>query len=338
MRGLAAVRHLAVQHAAAGRHPLHVARTQHAVRTSMVAMLERLIGENIELSNLLAPELGVVKVDPSQLEQVVMNLIVNARDAMPKGGRIKIETCNVDLDYEPSPHQSTLPPGSYVVLIVKDTGCGMDRETMSHLFEPFFTTKETGKGTGLGLATIYGIVKQNNGHIQVASKPGVGTRFAVYLPRVQEHVHRKESKPAVNGVMSAQGTILVVEDEEAVRIMAVRRLRSNGYTVLEAQNGQEAMLVADAYAGTIDLLVTDVIMPLMSGPMLATKLLARRPQMKVLYMSGYTDSLLAPHDEQDIKGAFLQKPFTPNSLADAVGRAMPASPFCSHVLAEARCN
>jgi len=252
---------------------------------------------------------------------VIMNLAINARDAMPQGGQLTIETKNVTLDKEYVRQHVEVQPGPYVMLAISDTGVGMDKETMSHLFEPFFTTKEVGKGTGLGLATVYGIVKQSGGHITVYSEPGLGTTFKVYLPRVEEE-SAAEEEPQLQipaELLQGQETILVVEDEEVVRDLAVRVLRKQGYTVLQAQDGAEALRVCREHQGPIHLLITDVVMPGgMSGRQVAEQLQPLQPEMKVLYMSGYTENAIVHHGVLELGTVLLQKPFTPSSLAHKV--------------------
>jgi two-component system cell cycle sensor histidine kinase/response regulator CckA len=281
-------------------------------------MLGRLIGENIDLVTALDSDLGHVQADPGQIEQVLVNLAVNAKDAMPQGGRLLIETKNID-SYEPysSAYRQT-NPGRYILLAVSDNGSGMDAETQRHIFEPFYTTKERGKGTGLGLATVYGIVKQNIGDIWVHSEPGKGSRFEVYLPRVDDPVQVAEPSPVPQALPKGSETLLLVEDEGAVRALAARVLKANGYTVLTAADADQAEHVSATYASAIDLLITDVIMPRTSGPQLARRLLIVRPQMRVLYISGYTDAAVAEHGGLDAEAALFQKPFTPASLAKKV--------------------
>ncbi|MBC7252241.1 MAG: PAS domain S-box protein, partial [Anaerolineae bacterium] len=288
--------------------------------SNLEKMLRRLIGEDIELVTHLAPDLDRVKADPGQIEQVIMNLAVNARDAMPQGGQLTIETKNVFLDEEYVRQHVEMQPGPYVMLAVSDTGIGMDKETMSHLFEPFFTTKEMGEGTGLGLATVYGIVKQSGGHITVYSEPGLGTTFKVYLPRTEEGAATAELQLQVPAeLLQGQETILVVEDEEVVRELAVRILRKRGYTVLQAQDGAEALRVCREHQGPIHLLITDVVMPGgMSGRQVAEQLQPLQPEMKVIYMSGYTENAIVHHGVLELGAVLLQKPFTPSSLAHKV--------------------
>jgi two-component system cell cycle sensor histidine kinase/response regulator CckA len=285
-----------------------------------------LIGEDIQLNTVLDGDLWPVRVDPGQIEQVLMNLAVNARDAMPHGGKLTIETTNVIHDEEYAREHVSVKPGLYVLLAVSDTGLGMDKETQSHLFEPFFTTKEKGKGSGLGLSTAYGIVKQSGGNIWPYSAPGKGTTFKIYLPRVEKSTKRYRPKAAA--VTMAPGgteTILLVEDEDSVRAMVSKVLRSKGYTVLEASQGQEALQVSEHHEGPIQLMVTDVVMPHMSGRELAEKLASFRPAMGVLYMSGYPDKAIIHHGILEAGTAFLQKPFTLNALEWKVREVLDAS-------------
>lgn len=292
--------------------------------TNMNKMLRRLIGEDIQLLTILDQELWSVKVDPGQIEQVIMNLAVNARDAMPRGGKLTIETTNVVLDKNYARQYVSVKPGPYVMMTVSDNGCGMDKETQSHLFEPFFTTKEKGKGTGLGLSTVYGIVKQSGGNIWVYSEPGQGTSFKIYLPKAAEAGKKKYRPIDPPRISQRKGTetILLVEDEKAVRTMIRKTLQSNGYTVLEAHHGQEALHICDQYSGPIHLMVTDVVMPQMSGKELAEKLTPKRPEMKVLYMSGYPDNSIVQHGVLEQGTQFLQKPFTFNALEAKVRKIL----------------
>jgi PAS domain S-box-containing protein len=284
-------------------------------------LLHRLIPEHVELTTALAPDLNRVTVDPASVEQILVNLTVNARDAMPAGGRLTIETANVELD-DGDTHVA-MPAGHYVMLAVRDTGRGMDAATRARVFEPFFTTRDQGRGSGLGLATVYGIVKQSDGHIWVDSEPGHGTTFKVYLPSTSR-------SPAVrtapgSGDAAAGETVLLVEDEDAVRSLARAVLLRRHYVVLEARHGVEALLVAERHADDIHLLVTDVVMPHMSGGELAKRLGALRPFMKTLFMSGYSDHALV-HDPLTRGFAVLQKPFTPDVFARKVRSILDESP------------
>jgi two-component system cell cycle sensor histidine kinase/response regulator CckA len=287
-----------------------------AVVRNMEKMLRRLIGEDIQLIISLDRDLWSVKVDPGMIEQVIMNLAVNSRDAMPSGGKLIIETANVIHDEEYASHHVSVKPGYYVMLAISDTGCGMDKETQSHLFEPFFTTKEKGKGTGLGLSTVYGIIKQSGGNIWTYSEPGLGTTFKIYLSRVETAARVYKPKIRPKDMMAPGGTetILLVEDEEAVRSMVSKVLQNKGYTVLEASHGNDALEVCDKFEGSIHIMVTDVIMPQMSGRELAERLAPMRPEMRVLYMSGYPDNTIVQHGVLEPGTAFLQKPFTINAL------------------------
>jgi len=287
------------------------------VVAEMDKMLRRLIGEHIALVAVLAPDLGRVRADPNQIEQVIVNLAVNARDAMPDGGKLTIETANVDLDEGfAQAHLGSLP-GSYAMLAVTDTGQGMDAGVRAHLFEPFFTTKEVGKGTGLGLATVYGIVKQSGGYISVYSEPGRGSSFKIYLPRIETPADAPASAQK-GGPARGSETVLVVEDEPAVLTLSRRALEAQGYVVLAASDAAAALRVVERHGGTIHLLLTDVVMPGLSGPELADRLAAQRPGIRVLYMSGYPGDAVVQHGTLPSGSAFLQKPFSPDGLARKV--------------------
>jgi PAS domain S-box-containing protein len=288
------------------------------VVANTLSMLRRLIGEDVELVAVEGPGLGRVKADPGQLEQVIMNLAVNARDAMPRGGRLTLETANAELDETYARSHFPIQPGPYVMLAVSDTGCGMEAETQAHIFEPFFTTKDKGKGTGLGLAMVYGIIKQSGGYIWCCSEVGQGTAFKIYLPRVEEVEEMKGKVGVWVAPERCTETVLVVEDEPEVRQLARRILAAQGYQVLEARHGEDALLVCEQHPGPIHLLLTDVVMPEMGGPELAERLAPFRREMKVLYMSGYTDDAVVHHGVLTSGAAYLQKPFTPEALARKV--------------------
>jgi two-component system cell cycle sensor histidine kinase/response regulator CckA len=281
-------------------------------------MLRRLIGEHIVFHCKLSSKLGQVKADPGQIEQVIMNLVVNARDAMQRGGELAIETDNVELGEDFIKEQPEAKPGSYVRLTVRDTGCGMSPEVMAHLFEPFFTTKERGKGTGLGLATVYGIVNQSDGHVQVRSEVGRGTTINIFLPKLTEVPAWKAARMLTPPPLGGMETILLVEDEEPVRRLIAWVLESTGYTVLQAANAADALRATERLPGAIHLLLTDVVMPGLSGPELADKFLAVRPGVKVLYCTGYTDGTSAAQVGVSAGTSLLHKPFTPGTLARKV--------------------
>jgi two-component system cell cycle sensor histidine kinase/response regulator CckA len=280
-------------------------------------LLRRLMDERIEMLTKIQENLGKVKADPAQIEQVIMNLVVNARDAMPLGGRLIIETWNVDLDSSYADEHVSVKPGPYVMLAVSDTGIGMDRETVAHIFEPFYTTKESGQGTGLGLSTVYGIVKQSGGYIWVYSEPGKGSTFKVYLPRVDEP-EEQPSTPETQKFQRGNETILLVEDEDAVRDLIETVLTEHGFVVLPARAPEHAEKLAAKFAGEIHLLLTDMVMPLCSGRELAVRITARRPKINVLYMSGYTDNVITSGGMLEKGLAFLQKPFSPATLVQKV--------------------
>jgi PAS domain S-box-containing protein len=289
-------------------------------------LLMRLIGEDIELSYVLAPDAGRVKVDVGQLEQVVMNLVVNARDAMPRGGRITLETANVAFDEAYRETHLEVAPGPHVMLAVSDTGIGMDRATLDQAFEPFFTTKEPGKGTGLGLSTVFGIVKQSGGSIFAYSEPGRGATFKLYFPLFEEPRPHVEPRQATLRPSPTGEVVLVAEDDDQVRAVVRRVLSRAGYRVLEARSGGEALAVAEREVDRIDLLVTDVVMPEMGGPELGLALRGRRPALKLLYMSGYTDDSMLRHGLLEGEVAFMQKPVTPELLLRKVREALDTPP------------
>jgi two-component system, cell cycle sensor histidine kinase and response regulator CckA len=281
-------------------------------------MLKRLIGEDIEFRTTLDPALGSVKVDPGQIEQVIMNLALNARDAMPEGGKLVIETSNADLDDAYALHHPPFIAGRYALLAVTDTGIGMDKETKSRIFDPFFTTKEVGKGTGLGLSTVYGVVKQSCGYIWVYSELGHGSVFKTYLPRVDQLVQKSQPSESAPELLRGTETILFAEDEESVRTLTRSLLEDGGYTVLEASNGPQAIEVAGRYSGPIHLLLTDMVMPGMNGHELARKMIADRPKMSVLYVSGYTGSFSLNGEFLDAGASLVQKPFSRITLLEKI--------------------
>jgi CheY-like chemotaxis protein len=289
-----------------------------AVVADMDKMLRRIIGEDIHLKTRLVSDLKLVKVDPTQLEQVIVNLAVNARDAMPNGGQLMIETTNVVLDESYLTTRLDLPAGEYVLLTMGDTGIGMNEETRAHIFEPFYTTKALGKGTGLGLATVYGIIKQNEGDILVDSNEGAGTTFKIYLPSAQESALPISDTGSMAEMPGGNETILVVEDDGGVRQLIREILRDQGYTLLEAGDGQEALQLVSNHADPIHLLLTDVVMPGISGKILAEKLTEVRSDLKVLYMSGYTDDTIAHHGVLDPGVELIQKPLSPVVLTRKV--------------------
>jgi signal transduction histidine kinase len=287
-------------------------------------MLRRLIGADIDLATTLDPALAWVNADPGQIEQVIMNLVVNARDAMPTGGLLTIETHNVELDQNYAQKHPEIQPGKFVMFAVTDSGCGMNDTIKAKLFEPFFTTKEVGKGTGLGLATVHGIVKQSGGSIEVYSEAGHGTTFKIYLPRIEPANSSSKSMPDLSLIPRGTETILLAEDEAEVRAVVRLVLESSGYTVLESQSGEEAMQICQKHPTPIHLLLTDVVMPKMSGRLLAEAVVALRPNIKVLYLSGYTDDAVVRHGVLEAGMHFLQKPFTPMVLARKVREVLGA--------------
>jgi PAS domain S-box-containing protein len=296
------------------------------VVSGLSTMVERLIGEEIKVSVVVSPNLGRVKADRGQLEQVVMNLAVNARDAMPKGGSLIFELQNVELDDADTVTHAEIKPGPYVLLAISDTGTGIDAETQNRIFEPFFTTKEAGKGTGLGLSTVHGIVHQSGGSISVYSEPGQGTTFKVYLPRFAGDAAVRRPVSAVRKALpTGSETVLVVEDEAAIRKLTNLILQKAGYTVLLAESPDAAEQIAGSYPGPIHLMLTDVVMPGMRGPELAERLLRLRLDLRVLYMSGYTDNAIAHHRFLDAGTEFLQKPFTPVALMQKIREVLGSS-------------
>jgi len=297
-----------------------------AIVVNLDSLLRRLIDDNIAMVTRVQDDLGKVKADPAQIEQVIMNLVVNARDAMPNGGRLVLETTNLDLDRAYANEHLSVKPGRYVMLAVSDTGIGMDEQTLGHIFEPFYTTKESGRGTGLGLSTVYGIVKQSGGYIWVYSEPGKGSTFKVYLPRVAEQV--EESTPPLAQLEDKRGTetILLVEDEQAVRDLIVTLLSQRGYEVIVARHPAHAEQIAAKFPHEIHLLLTDVVMPGTSGRELAARIGARRPGIRVLYMSGYTENVITSGGMLEKGLAFLQKPFSPALLSQKVREVLSRTP------------
>jgi two-component system cell cycle sensor histidine kinase/response regulator CckA len=293
------------------------------VLTSLYKMLQRILGEDVELAVASLRSNGLVMVDPSHIEQVILNLVVNARDAMPTGGKLTIELSDVELDESYAQNHLSAKPGPYVMLAVSDNGVGMDRETQARIFDPFFTTKEVGKGTGLGLSTVFGIVQQSRGHIWVYSEPGQGSTFKIYLPKTSGAVEAPRHQLAPSTLRGTE-TILLVEDDDQLRMVVSSTLRRQGYQILVAQNGGEALLICEKHRDGIDLLLTDVVMPRMSGPELAKRLCATRPAMKVLCMSGYTDDSIVRHGVLEAGMTFLQKPVTPTTLATKVREVLDA--------------
>jgi two-component system cell cycle sensor histidine kinase/response regulator CckA len=284
----------------------------------MIKLLKRLIGEDVQLVTRPAADLKQIKADPGQLEQVLVNLVVNARDAMPGGGTVTIETANTTLDGAYASRHVGVTPGDYVVLAISDTGIGMDHDTCSRIFEPFFTTKEEGKGTGLGLSTVYGIIKQSGGNVWVYSEPGKGSTFKVYLPQVEDEITAGKDSKAAMTLKRGSETVLLVEDEEMVRKLASELLEENGYVVLSASGGEEAINVGKKHSDHIHLLITDVVMPKISGKEVAEQLKKVHPETKVLFMSGYTDEAIVHHGIVDSHIAFIQKPFSENALAQKI--------------------
>jgi two-component system, cell cycle sensor histidine kinase and response regulator CckA len=296
-----------------------------AIISNITPILQRILGEDIALITSVAPDLGQVTADPGQLEQVILNLAVNARDAMPQGGRLTLVAANVKLDIGRARGLGGVAPGKYIKLAVSDTGAGMDAETQAHIFEPFFTTKEPGKGTGLGLFTVYGIVTQNGGSMQVDSTLRVGTTFTIYLPRVDAPVEEVKVEPVPQLAPHGGETILLVEDELVVRDLVREILQAAGYMVLEATNGEQALQVSGAHRGPIHLLLADVVLPGLSGPEVAAQLVSTRPELQVIYMSGYAPETIKRYGVFETHRLFLQKPFTPTILLANVQEALDAS-------------
>ena len=292
----------------------------------MTKMFSRVIGENIDMTFVPGAKLGRVKADPGQIEQVLLNLVVNARDAMPDGGRLTIETSNVHLDSDYCAKHHNIEPGPWVMLTVTDTGCGMDAQTQTRIFEPFFTTKEKGKGTGLGLATVYGVVKQSGGFIYVYSEVGQGTTFKIYLPQVMAEVDTDVAEKAPAAPVRGSETVLFVEDEESVRELVTEYLRSAGYKVLEASDGVQALEIAAGHKGTIEILVTDVVMPRLSGRELASRIGTDRPGVRVLFISGYTYDSIFRHGVLEGGVAYLQKPFNLKAIAQKIREVLDGQP------------
>jgi CheY-like chemotaxis protein len=292
-----------------------------AIVAGTAVMLRRLIGEHIELRIVAGPDLEKVHADPGQLEQVILNLAVNSRDAMPRGGTLILETQNVELDEEYTGQHHTLKPGRHAMLAVTDSGTGMDAQTRAHLFEPFFTTKPQGQGTGLGLSTVYGIVKQSGGSIWFQSEPGHGSRFTIYLPCVTGLPALRPLPPPA-ATVRGQETVLVVEDEPPLRELAARVLTAAGYTVLQAANGGDALALLAGHPDPVHLVFTDVVMPGMNGRELAERLATLRPAIRVLYTSGYTEDAILRHGALDDPGRFLSKPYTPSVLRHRIREAL----------------
>jgi len=296
----------------------------------LAPMLERLIGEDITIHLSLQDSAANVMVDPGQMDQVLVNLAINARDAMPRGGILTLSTMNIELDELYTAHHEATVPGSYVLMSVSDTGRGMDANTVTRIFEPFFTTKPPGQGCGLGLSTVYGIVKQSGGYIWVYSEPHQGTTFKIYLPRASSDIHPGDSQIPAVGVRGGTETVLLVEDDHAIRSLGRQILARHGYTVLDASNGRDALHLATHHEGRLDLVITDMVMPGIGGVMLVERLIALRPNLQALYMSGYTEDDIVRRGMLDAQTAFIQKPFTATGLLQAVRHVLdseqPAAP------------
>jgi CheY-like chemotaxis protein len=322
-----AIRQASDRASALTRQLLAFSRKQHlelkvidvnAIVTNMERLLRPLIGEDVELTTSLEPAVGCTRADAGQLEQVIMNLVVNAKDAMPNGGKLCIRTSSTTLDDAHSSENTFIKPGSYVMISIADSGEGMDRETQARIFEPFFTTKEKGKGTGLGLSTVYGIIKQSGGYVFVQSELGRGTTFTIYFPRVNEPCDSLGAAPVSLTAAGGSETILLVEDEESVRQLVRETLAACGYRILEANNGNAALALVAGRSDTIHLVITDVVMPGLSGHELVEQLLRARPGIKVLYFSGYAEDAFPTALSSTPQSAFLQKPFTLQSLSRKV--------------------
>jgi CheY-like chemotaxis protein len=285
-------------------------------------MLRRLIGEHIDLKIIAEPGLGKVKADPGQIGQIIMNLALNARDAMIAGGQLTLETANIEFADRHHCRFDTIPEGRYVKLMLRDNGSGMDEKTLSHIFEPFYTTKGPGQRTGLGLPVVYGIVRQNGGCIDVESQPGQGTTFIIYLPRSEAAEDLASELLPLKEKLEGSETILIVEDELALRTLLNRFFRLYGYKILEARDGNEALLICQKYKGPIHLMLTDVVMPRMNGRELADRLAPLHPEMQVLFMSGYTDSDLAPYGLLEASKTIIPKPFRPQDLVKKVRESL----------------
>jgi PAS domain S-box-containing protein len=286
-------------------------------------LLRRLIGEDIELVALLTGEIPRIKVDPGQLDQLIINLAVNGRDAMPRGGQLTVETGILNIDSQGNANHLSIPPGEFITLTVRDSGVGMDEATASRVFEPFFTTKEQGKGTGLGLSTVYGIVQQSGGHIRVESQPGRGSTFIIYFPRVHETPQDTQTQ-SIHVDLQGTETILLVEDSDSVRKLVRRFLEKHGYKVLDACSGIEALRLSRRHPKTIDLLITDVVLPKLDGPEIAIRLTRQRPELRVIFISGFSDDALSDHGALGTSTTLIQKPFTPSVLLKNVREVLDA--------------
>jgi CheY-like chemotaxis protein len=295
-----------------------------AILRNLEKMLRRVIGEDVELIMLLEDNLGGIKSDPAQIENMIFNLAINARDAMPKGGKLTLETVNLELDENYAQSHISVIPGSYVRLSISDTGCGMSHEILGKIFDPFFTTKSKGQGTGLGLSTVYGIVKQSGGNIWVYSEPGYGTTFRIYLPRVREKPDVLPLSPDTRALPQGNETLLLVEDDASVRGLAAQVLREQGYIVWEAANGEEAIRKTRGCREKIHLLLSDVVMPQMGGESVFGRLKAEIPDLKVLFISGYSDIIIRHHGLSKCHTPFLEKPFSPKALAMKVREVLDA--------------